>query len=311
VNVDTTFDDAAPSKYADFCPAEAGRGPFRANEPLSNFNSADSSIGTWRLAVENNGSDSRVGWLRSYTLQITGTPQLGPSFRAETILNSASARGGVIAPGEAITILGVGLGSGTGATASPGPWPTSLGGVRVSINGTDIPLAYTSSFRIDGQVPYDLVTTGPASVQVRNNDSTSSTVMVNTQFSVPGIYTSGGVGLGQAKAFNQDGKLNSPANPARRGEVIALYANGLGPVVPTSPAGQGGPARPLSECSLAVAATIGGLPATVSFAGLAPGYAGTYQVNIMVPANATPGTREVVISNGGNNSQAPVSIEVQ
>jgi len=60
-----------------------------------------------------------------------------------------------------------------------------------------------------------------------------------------------------------------------------------------------------------VAATSGGVPATVTFAGLAPGYAGTYQVNILIPATATPGTRELIISNGGNNSQSPVSIEVQ
>jgi len=148
-------------------------------------------------------------------------------------------------------------------------------------------------------------------VQVRNNSVSSATVQVNTQFSVPGVYTIGPLGLGQAKAVNQNGTLNSAQAPARRGEVIAVYATGLGPVVPSSPAGQGGPARPLSEASLAVAATIGGVPATVTFAGLAPGYAGTYQVNILIPATATPGTRELIISNGGNNSQSPVSIEVQ
>src|SRR4051812_46903498 len=57
-NIDTTFDDSAPSQWKDFCPSEAGRGPFRADQPLSNFNSNDSSFGTWVLAVENDESDS-------------------------------------------------------------------------------------------------------------------------------------------------------------------------------------------------------------------------------------------------------------
>src|SRR5215471_7046433 len=59
-NVDTTFDDSAPSYWKDFCPVEAGRGPFKSDQPLSNFYSNDSSYGTWRLAVENDTSDSRT-----------------------------------------------------------------------------------------------------------------------------------------------------------------------------------------------------------------------------------------------------------
>src|SRR5258708_5981906 len=50
VNIDTTFDDSAPSKYADFCPAEAGRGPFRGNEPLANSNN-ENAYGYWKLGV--------------------------------------------------------------------------------------------------------------------------------------------------------------------------------------------------------------------------------------------------------------------
>jgi subtilisin-like proprotein convertase family protein len=71
-NVDTTFDDAAPSKWSDFCPTEAGRGPFRGIEPLSNFNSDGSSFGIWRLAVEHNGSDSRTGLLTNFSLTVAG-----------------------------------------------------------------------------------------------------------------------------------------------------------------------------------------------------------------------------------------------
>jgi subtilisin-like proprotein convertase family protein len=61
VNIDTTFDDTASTKYSDVCPVAAGSGPYRGNEPLANFN-GQNGYGYWRLAVENNGS-SRTGVL--------------------------------------------------------------------------------------------------------------------------------------------------------------------------------------------------------------------------------------------------------
>jgi hypothetical protein len=51
VNIDTTFDDAAPQIYRDFCPAEAGRGPFRPNDPLSNVYADSAAFGTWRIIL--------------------------------------------------------------------------------------------------------------------------------------------------------------------------------------------------------------------------------------------------------------------
>ena len=71
VNIDTTFDDSASSKYADACPVEAGRGPFRGNEPLANWNNQN-AYGYWRLGVENNGS-SRTGLVTGFSITITGT----------------------------------------------------------------------------------------------------------------------------------------------------------------------------------------------------------------------------------------------
>ncbi|MCX6630054.1 MAG: hypothetical protein NTW28_20750 [Candidatus Solibacter sp.] len=309
--MDTTFDDAATTTFADFCPAEAGRGPFKGNEPLSNFNSADSSIGTWRLMVQNNGSNSRTGWLRGFTLNITGTSQVTPVFRADTVFNSATARNVAIAPGENITILGLGLGPATGVAASGSPWPTTLGGVQVSIAGNAIPLSCVSRFRIEGQVPYGISAGTPVSVQIQNGTTSSSIMTLGTQATAPGIYVFDQAGFGQAKAFNQDGTLNTNSSPARRGSIVSVYANGLGAVAPASPAGQGGPSNPLSMVSQTVAASIGGVPAAVTFAGLAPGFPVTYQVNIHVPTDVPAGTRVVVISNAGNASQGLVTIEVQ
>ena len=62
---------------------------------------------------------------------------------------------------------------------------------------------------------------------------------------------------------------------------------------------------------LPVSASIGGLPATVTFAGAAPGYAGVYQVNIAVPANAPRGTARLLLISDGTPSQAGVTVEVR
>ncbi len=111
MNIDSSFDETAESKYADFCPTEPGRGPYRGNEPLTNFNGGN-SLGTWILAVENNGSDSRWGSVVGFSVTITGT----------SLARAAVAPGGIrstampleadlpIAPGQFISVLGYNLG---------------------------------------------------------------------------------------------------------------------------------------------------------------------------------------------------------
>src|SRR4051794_37919012 len=96
-NVDTSFDDKASSKYSDFCPAEAGRGPFRGNEPLANSR-GENAYGYWKLAVENNGSGA-TGALTGFSITITGTFVGGPSIGARTIVSTSSFQSGAVAPG--------------------------------------------------------------------------------------------------------------------------------------------------------------------------------------------------------------------
>ena len=57
--------------------------------------------------------------------------------------------------------------------------------------------------------------------------------------------------------------------------------------------------------------TIGGVSALVTYSGLAPNWAGLYQVNAQVPASVSPGsTVSVVLSIGGATSNT-VTIAVQ
>jgi uncharacterized protein (TIGR03437 family) len=110
---------------------------------------------------------------------------------------------------------------------------------------------------------------------------------------------------------NQDGTVNSAANPAARGSVISIYATGEGQ---TSPAGITGSVTGSNVKTplLPVTVTIGGIGATVQYAGSAPGsVAGLLQVNAVVPAGASPGSAiPVVVNVGGISSQGGVTIAV-
>ncbi len=96
------------------------------------------------------------------------------------------------------------------------------------------------------------------------------------------------------------------SNPAHAGEILSLYANGLGPVTNAPASGAPALASPLSQTTGALpVVTIGGQQAQVLFSGLAPGYPGLYQINATVPAGLT-GNQNVTVSIGGQTSPAVV-----
>ena len=101
-------------------------------------------------------------------------------------------------------------------------------------------------------------------------------------------------------------------NPAERGEVLQIFATGLGE---TNPPGQTGEAAPSSSTVLLpVTVTVGGVEAPVQYQGLAPGFVGLYQVNVQLPTTVTPGDQvEVVILQNGipSNPELPATIPVR
>jgi uncharacterized protein (TIGR03437 family) len=107
-----------------------------------------------------------------------------------------------------------------------------------------------------------------------------------------------------ACALDTSYKLISTGNPAKRGGVIQLFANSLGPV--TNPPGDGVPATgsPLSQTTTTPIVMIGGAQAQVLFSGLAPGYPALYQINVTVPQSAQTGTVPISIQIGGVTSPA-------
>jgi uncharacterized protein (TIGR03437 family) len=125
------------------------------------------------------------------------------------------------------------------------------------------------------------------------------------------LYVNQADGTGQVSAYNQDGSLNNISRGAPKGSYVSVYASGLGAVNPAIAAGAVPPNSPLSTTVSGVAASIGGVPAVVSYAGLAPGLPALYQLNIQVPTGASSGAQQLIISTNGYPSQNGALIQVQ
>ena len=99
--------------------------------------------------------------------------------------------------------------------------------------------------------------------------------------------------------------------PAQRGDFLTIFCAGLGDVNNRPASGAAASGGPLSTTRAAPTVTIGGVPATVSFSGLSPGFVGLYQVNVQVPASAPVGNAVSVVLTIGSVISNTVTIAVQ
>ncbi len=259
-------------------------GTLRAYDPSnianelydSNQNSSRDALGSYVKFSVPTVDNGKVYAGSQNSLAVYGL--LSPSTASVSVLNAASGQAGIAAPGSIISIYGSSLAP-SNASAGAYPLPPTLAGVSVSINDMVAPLFYVSSALINAQVPFE-TSNGSAVVIVSSSGAIAGSTSLTIQSSAPGIFT---LMPGQAAAVNQDGTVNGPDQPATGGSVIAAYVTGLGAVDNPIATGAAATADPLSSTVNRVTATIGGQPAQVLFAGLAPGFAGLYQVNISVP----------------------------
>jgi uncharacterized protein (TIGR03437 family) len=206
------------------------------------------------------------------------------SLREDAVVNGATYTAG-IAPGGAISIFGVGL-SGTGVDTT------------VDIDGTSVPVVAATPFQINTVLPLT-VTPGEHTLTLKSAYGTAQQSIAVLAVS-PAIFL---VGNPQSGALvNQSGTLNSPGNPALRGQVLTIYATGLGAVVKQ---GQ------VSSATTTVSVLINGLELPAAFAGLGPGTAGEYQVNVLIPATTPPGSHVILTLKQGGQISNPVTLALQ
>lgn len=222
-----------------------------------------------------------------------------PTITAGGLVNAASFKTPV-SPGALASIFGSNfIGTGQSGVAQTLPLPDSLGGVSVSVNGRAAPVLYVNTGQINFQIPWETAP-GPATLTVSSNGIKSASMNVTVLAAAPGLFFMGSHAIVQ----NSDFSLNSSGNPAKAGDPIVAYLTGAGAVSPTVADGAPASSTTLSKVTSAVTATIGSQTAEVPFAGLAPGFVGLWQVNVVVPAGVTQGDFPLVVSVGGQSSNA-------
>jgi uncharacterized protein (TIGR03437 family) len=248
---------------------------------------AGSSVPIGPVAVNNNGNAVAAGNVpgqQNITLTAMTTVPGPPRLVESCIAQSASPNEtGPLAPGEIFSIYGAGFGPEQGVAAQPSgnTIGTQLAGVQVLIEDTPAPLLYASSAQINLVAPYLLDGRTAAHIKIVTADSTSNEVVLGVRQAMPEIFQTQ---PGAAALLNQDGTLNSQANPAHVGDTVSMFVSGVGQ---TNPPGMDG----------AIPQAAGGAPvlpiqvqlnfvafANVTYAGNAPGLvSGVTQVNFQIP----------------------------
>ena len=253
--------------------------------------------------------------LRALLFLIFGSTLFGQTPLITGVSNNASGAPAVES-GSWVAIYGTGLAATTrswqASDFSGNNLPTTLDGVSVLIDGKKAAISYVSPGQLNVQAPTDTAT-GPVPVQVINSAGTATGTATLQDYSpaffifltkyAAAVHNSDGVYVAPAGSFGSA----ATSRPAQPGESLQIYATGFGPTTPAVPAGQlvGSPV-PLSNLTQ-LRVTIGGVAATVQYAGIVA--AGEYQINVTVP-QVPNGDQPILATIAGVSSQAGVSIPV-
>ena len=273
------------------------------------------SVGTYTGNVQV-VSQGAIGTPKSIAVTLSIAPP-PPQISTGGVQNNASYNRAnlALAPGSIAAIFGSNLTNGTSclppvcgpAFDTSGKLGTSMAGASATVNGVAVPFFYATPGQVGVQIPAEV---GPGSVEVRYTvDGRQSTpTNITIELAAPGLFTTTSNGTGAGAITHGDGSLVTAANPALPGEVLVLYATGLGATTPNVPTG-----RLPSEASPAAAAVfviVDGQQVTPVYAGRAGCCAGLDQINFTVPENArTNSTITVNLSVAGRLGN-PVTLQI-
>jgi uncharacterized protein (TIGR03437 family) len=193
------------------------------------------------------------------------------------------------APGMVMSVYGTQLApAGSAQSAASLPLPLNLAGVSATVNGLTAPLSYLSPGQLNVQVPYE-TSAGTAILGVNNNGQVAS-FPFQVAAAAPGIFT------------DASGVL-VPYGSGSAGATLLIYITGAGDLTPSIPTGytpaSQTPLADLPQTLLPVVVTVGGVQATVNFAGVTDGLVGVVQINFVVPDGLPAGPQSLVVTVGG------------
>jgi uncharacterized protein (TIGR03437 family) len=241
-------------------------------------------------------------------------PRVAPIYDAASIVNAADNQSGMLAPNTLGTLYGANLAYSTAAISlnniQNGVLPTVLGAseTQVFVDYYPADLYYVSPTQINFLVPPNLLAL-PAFIYVAIDGLAGPAIQVTLAPAAPGLFQ---LDAQNAVATLADGSVLTPASPAKPGDIVILYATGLGAVTPAAVYGQApSAAAPLiagADLSILLDGTAVDSSA-IQYAGVAPGYAGLYQINLKLPPS-TGASPEIRLQLDGAISIAGVHLPV-
>lgn len=274
--------------------------------------------GTWVPQNNATGFTARADAQQS---PLTGTVQINGGVSSNPTVPVIST-GGVVSSGDfssppaqglLVSIFGSGLAdSGVGGTL---PLGNQIGSTQVLLGNELLPLLYASNTLINVLIPYDVPLNTTQQLIVQHASAISVPVKTAVFSAAPSILSTNGSGSGQGHIYvltPQGGQTLADQNaPATAGNNIVIYCIGLGAVNPPVTGGSISPSSPLANATLPVTVTFGGVTATAAFAGLTPGEAGLYQINVTIPPGVPTGSQvPVTISAGAASSSSAIYMAI-
>jgi uncharacterized protein (TIGR03437 family) len=287
---------------------------FTPVAPLALNTSYTATITTGATDLAGNTLVSPYTWSFSTGTAAGPSPTIDPSGTINNMTGTVNAASyeRPVAPGSIAAVFGSNLAIGESDPEVATPLLNTLSESSFTIGGRVAPLYFASPGQVNLQIPWTLAGLTQAPIQATVDGETSNLQMVSLAPFGPGIFTMDATGTGQgAILIAPTDQLAAPDHPVLRGEYISIFCTGLGAVTNQPATGAPALAMPLSFTLIMPTVSIGGAEAVVSYSGLAPGFAGLYQVNAIVPEGTSAGSAvPVVLSIGGVTSNT-VTIAVQ
>ena len=222
-----------------------------------------------------------------------------PEIQLACAANAASPLVAPLAPLEIVSLYGSNLGPAQPVSGKPGPdgrYPTVLSGTQLTFDGVPAPLLYAGAAQINTVTPSALSGKETTQICAIVNGVSTNCMDAPVQPANPAVFLADVSQGNLAAALNQDGTINSQANPAPVGSVVSIFATGLGALIHAIPDGSvtGLPVSPLAAGVEVFTAlpqakptnTIRFSQVPVLYAGPAPfEIEGLTQINIQVPAS--------------------------
>jgi uncharacterized protein (TIGR03437 family) len=163
------------------------------------------------------------------------------------------------------------------------------------VNDQPAPVFLASESQINFQCPLSPADAPLEVVVVAENGVAQAPIRSTMQAAAPGVFTLGGTEQGVIE-IAKTGEIamakieGVPSRPARSGDFLTIYASGLGEVIDGVPVGMAAPLDRLVAVKNRVSVVVGDAEIDPSFAGLAPGTAGLFQISMQLPESASAGT---------------------